>query len=84
MAWGQIGLFLVSAALSLALCEGFVRAFVTVRDVCPSLTAYDPVFGERLKPNFRAVRYTPEFTMTFSTNSLGRRGPEPAGAVGSR
>ena len=64
--------------LSLAVCEGFVRAFVTVRDVGPSFTVYDPVLGQRLKANFRAVRKTPEFTMTFSTNSLGHRGPEPA------
>ena len=74
----QLGLFLLSAALSLAVCEGVVRAFVTVRDVGPSFTVYDPALGQRLKASFHAVRYTPEFTMTFSTNSLGRRGPEPA------
>ena len=58
--------------------ELLVRAFVTVRDVGPALTEYDPVFGQRLKRNFRCVRETPEFHMRFSSNSLGWRGPEPA------
>lgn len=58
--------------------ELFVRAFVTVRDIGPPLTEYDPVLGQRLKRNFRCVRETPEFRMRFSSNSLGWRGPEPA------
>ena len=30
-----------------------------------------------IKKNFHTVRVTPEFTMTFTSNSLGFRGPEP-------
>jgi len=57
--------------------ELFVRAFVSVRDVGPPLTEYDPVFGQRLRRDVRCVRTTPEFRMHFSSNSLGWRGPEP-------
>ena len=73
-------LVLVAAGSALGLCgaELFVRGFVPVRDVGPSLTEYDPVLGQRLKRGFRCVRKTPEFLMRFSSNSLGWRGPEPA------
>jgi GDSL-like Lipase/Acylhydrolase family len=36
---------------------------------------------KRLKANFQTVRVTPDFTMSFSTNSLGARGPEPQGEL---
>ncbi len=54
-----------------------VRAFVPVRNVGPSFTVFDPVYGKRLKKNFSCRRITPEFTMRFTTNSVGFRGPEP-------
>jgi len=75
------GILLLSIIFSLGLSEIFVRLFVKIRDVGPSYTVYDPVFGKRLKANFRAKRITPEFTMILSTNSLGFRGPEPKYAI---
>lgn len=68
-------LFLASCGLALVLAEGFVRAFVVVRDVGPSFTAYDPYYGKWLKPDFSAERITPEFRMRLTTNALGFRGP---------
>jgi len=56
--------------------EGFARLFLPVRNVGPRLTQYDPLLGKIHKKNFRTTRWTPEFAMTFSTNSLGFRGPE--------
>jgi len=73
------GVLLLSAATSLGLAEITVRLFVPVRDVGPSLSVHDPVLGKRMKANFSAERKTPEFRMRLSTNSLGLRGPEPAG-----
>jgi lysophospholipase L1-like esterase len=67
-----------SSVLGLFGAELFVRAFVSVRDVGPPLTEYDPVCGQRLKRSFQCVRETPEFRMHFSSNSMGWRGPEPA------
>jgi GDSL-like Lipase/Acylhydrolase family len=60
----------------LGLLELAVRLFVPVRNVGPSFTTYDPEYGKQHKPSFTATRYTPEFTMSFSTNALGFRGPE--------
>jgi len=68
---------LVASVVSLGLCELLVRAFVVVRNVGPSFTVYDAVYGKRLRPSFETTRIAPEFTMRFSTNSLGFRGPEP-------
>ena len=73
----NLALICISTLLTLALCEVVVRIFIPVRNVGPSLTIYDPVYGKRLKKNFTATRTTPEFTMQFTTNSLGFRGPEP-------
>jgi lysophospholipase L1-like esterase len=70
---------LVSAAASLTLAEILVRSFVTVRDVGPVFSEHDPVLGKRIKAGFSAQRTTPEFTMRLTTNSMGFRGPEPAG-----
>jgi len=74
----RLALVLGGSALGLGGAELFVRAFVPVRDVGPPLTEYDPVLGQRLKRSFRCERETPDFTMRFSSNSLGWRGPEPA------
>jgi hypothetical protein len=73
-------LILGGILLGLTGAELFVRAFVPLQDVGPPLTEYDPVLGQRLKRSFRGVRETPEFRMEFSSNSLGQRGPELAGA----
>jgi hypothetical protein len=73
----NVGLALVTTALAFGVAEVAVRLFVPVRNVGPSYTVFDPVYGKRLKPSFHATRYTPEFTNTFTTNSLGFRGPEP-------
>ncbi|MCP4698300.1 MAG: hypothetical protein GY862_15815 [Gammaproteobacteria bacterium] len=70
-------LLLITFALAIGLCELLVRMFVPVRNVGPSFTVYDPVYGKRLKKNISVTRITQEFTMRFTTNSLGFRGPEP-------
>ena len=70
-------LLVVATLASLLLCELFVRAFVTVRNVGPSFSVYDPVYGKTLRPNASIERVAPEFSMRLTTNSLGFRGPEP-------
>lgn len=68
-------------AITLVACivimEFSLRAFVPVRNVGPSLSEYDPVYGRRLKADFTTTRITPEFEMRFTTNSHGFRGAEP-------
>lgn len=66
----------ISILVSLVLCELVVRNFFTVRNVGPSFTVYDPIYGRVLKADFSARRYTPEFTMNITTNSEGFRGPK--------
>lgn len=75
----RAALFTGCGVIGLYGAEIFVRTFVSVRDVGPPLTEYDPEYGQRLKRNFQCVRETPEFRMRFSSNSLGWRGPEPGG-----
>ncbi len=70
-------LFVISIGITLVLGELFVRIAVRVRNVGPTISVYDPYYGKRLKKSFSTVRNTPEFTMRFSTNSEGFRGPEP-------
>lgn len=70
-------LFLLSLCVAFALAEVLTRLFVPVRNVGPLFTVSDPVMGKRIKKNFHTLRVTPEFTMTFTSNSLGFRGPEP-------
>ncbi|UCE58132.1 MAG: hypothetical protein JSU63_11870 [Phycisphaerales bacterium] len=72
-----LAIALLSMFLGLLLCEVGVRLFVTVRNVGPSFSVYDPESLKTLKRSFTCRRITPEFTMRFSTNSLGVRGPEP-------
>lgn len=75
--WKNILLLILSVCVAVALAEVLIRLFVPVRDVGPLFTVNDPVMGKRIKKNFHTVRVTPEFTMTFTSNSLGFRGPEP-------
>jgi hypothetical protein len=63
--------------LGLLATEGMLRLGGVVREVGPALTRYDPVYGKRLRENFRATRTSPEFRIRYSVNSLGYRGPEP-------
>jgi len=72
-----VSLFLASCVFTVASGELFVRIFVPVRNLGPTFSEYDPYYGKVLKKNFRCVRIAPEFTMSFSTNSYGFRGPEP-------
>src|SRR5262249_1578580 len=65
--------------VGLVLSEGVLRLSGAVREVGPALTRYDPVYGKRLRENFRATRTTPEFRIYYSINSLGFRGPQPQG-----
>ncbi len=67
----------LAVALTLGLLELLVRTFVTVRNVGPAFTVYDPIYGKRLKANLHATRIAPEFRIEISTNSLGMRDPEP-------
>ncbi len=73
----NLTLLAFSMLVTLFAAELIVRLFVPVRNVGPSFSEHDPTYGKRLKANFRCERITPEFTMRFSTNSLGFRGPEP-------
>jgi lysophospholipase L1-like esterase len=56
--------------------EVALRVWGQVRNVGPSFSAYDPIYGKSLKRSFQCTRTAPEFEMTFSTNSHGFRGPE--------
>jgi hypothetical protein len=69
-------LVLSSAFVALAAAEAAVRLWVPVRNVGPSFTTYDSVYGKSLKRGFQTTRRTPEFTMSFTTNQLGYRGPD--------
>lgn len=70
-------LTLASVLFALLLAEFIIRLFAPVRNVGPSFSEYDPVYGKRLKKSFTCERITPEFRFRFTTNSLGFRGPEP-------
>lgn len=65
-----------SLMASLLVCELMVRLFIEV-PVIPFLREYDPDTGTQYKKNLSAVLKYPEFTMKWSTNSRGFRGPEP-------
>lgn len=69
-------LFLLAVLAGFALNEIIVRLFVPVRNIGPSFSEYDPIYGKSLKKNLACTRITPEFQMSFNTNSLGFRGPE--------
>ena len=71
----------LAIVLTLGALEVAVRALVTVRNVGPAFTVYDPIYGKRLKANLHATRIAPEFRFTISTNSLGMRDPEPTKPV---
>ena len=66
-----------SLLLSFVFIEVAVRALISVRNVGPSFTSYDPYYGRSLKVNESIRRITPEFDMQMTTNSAGYRGPEP-------
>lgn len=70
-------LLLISFMAAVIIAELLVRALVPIRNVGPSFSIYDSVYGMTLKRSLTATRTTPEFTMELSTNSLGFRGPEP-------
>jgi hypothetical protein len=72
-------LFFGALLFALAAAELIVRVAIPVRNVGPTFSEYDPVYGKRLKRSFHCTRTAAEFTMEFSTNSLGFRGPEPGG-----
>jgi lysophospholipase L1-like esterase len=78
-------LVLASIAIPLVVAEMVVGYIVPLRDVGPSFSRYDPVYGQSLRPNFSTVRTNPEFTMRLSTNAFGFRGPEidavPSGGI---
>jgi lysophospholipase L1-like esterase len=76
--WRNWYVLVITVFVSLGLAELVVRWFVPVRDVGPPFSAYDAVFGKRMKAGFSAERIAPEFRMRLSTNSLGFRGPEPS------
>jgi hypothetical protein len=73
----RLAIALLSAVIALLLCEVLARQMPVVRNIGESFSEYDPVLGKVQKRGFTALRWTPEFTMRFTTNSLGFRGPEP-------
>ena len=72
----KLSLLTFSCALCLVAAELVVRLLVPVRNVGPSFSRYDPVYGKALKRSISVTRITPEFTMRFTTNADGYRGPE--------
>lgn len=56
--------------------EVTLRVWGKVRNVGPSFSEHDPVYGKHLKRNLHCKRYAPEFEMDLTTNSVGMRGPE--------
>lgn len=74
---GNLALSLAGVAIALVLAELSIPHLVPLRNVGASFTEYDPVMWKRLKREFTTVRTTSEFTMRFTTNSLGARGVEP-------
>ena len=81
----KAALLLLTSLLCVVMVECAVRALVPVRNVGPSFSQYDPIYGKSLKPSSKIRRVTPEFTMWITTDSEGHRGPEqspkPRGAV---
>lgn len=74
---------LATLALMLSAAEAVVRTLAPARNVGPSFTVFDEEHGVSLKRNLECERFTPEFTMALTTNSLGQRGVEPSdGAQG--
>lgn len=80
-AWINALLLFLSLCVAVALSEALIRLFVPVREVGSLFTVNDPIMDRRIKKNFHTVRVTPEFTMTFTSNSLGYRGPEPIPSI---
>ncbi len=72
-------LCLMTAIVTLLCAEFLVRAFVPVRELGAVLSFQSAELGKQLRPNVRTERQSPEFTMRFSTNSEGHRGPERQG-----
>ncbi len=72
----NIILVLISLGVSIGGGELLVRKFLKARNLGPSFTIYDSFYGQTLKKKFSTQRITPEFTMKFTTNSDGFRGPE--------
>jgi hypothetical protein len=72
-------LLLISLSLIISIiCAEIVLRFLgNVRNVGPSFTEFDPIYGKTLKRNLHVVRESPEFEMIITTNSLGFRGIEP-------
>ncbi|MEZ5848232.1 MAG: GDSL-type esterase/lipase family protein [Geminicoccaceae bacterium] len=66
----------ISLVVALALVEAGLRLTDRVRNVGPSFTEFDPVYGKWLKKNASIRRITPEFDMLLETDSLGFREPE--------
>ena len=72
--WGAIlSIAAASTLIALGMAEVTVSYLVPVRDVGPSFTVDDPVYGKRIKANARITRRTPEFVMEFRTNAQGFR-----------
>jgi hypothetical protein len=74
----NIILIFASLLIALFLVELVLRSLGPLYTVGPIVTVYDHQYGKRLKKGFSAEIIDPEFTVTFSTNSYGFRGPEPA------
>jgi len=73
----NVGIAAVAFLVALCVAEVAIRLFVPLRNVGPPVSAWDPVYGVRLKRNFDGVQINPEFRMHITTNSLGFRGNEP-------
>jgi len=75
----KLGFLAVITIVLLALGELALWPFVPKDFVGPSAATHDPYYGKRLRANYDGPVTANGITYHFSTNSLGHRGPEPAG-----
>jgi hypothetical protein len=65
----------------LGIAELVVRPFTPREIVGPSAVRFDPLYGRVLIPGYRGTVTIPGTSYKFSVNSMGFRGPEPAGPL---
>ncbi len=76
---GKLMLLAVVSLSCLAMLEVAIRITVPVRNVGPAFSTYDAEYGRVLKRDVSLMRYTPEFSMRFTSNGNGFRGPDLEG-----
>lgn len=67
--------------VSIAGAEVLVRVLGVAREVGPSFTEWDATDGVHIRRSIRVTRTTSEYTMAFTSNAAGFRGPELPAAI---